>query len=171
MGFLASRQFLIDYEEIQTGEKIGSGSFAKVWEGTHLHTHSATCTHHISEHAPIHTHGTYAKTYNVHLNAHSPHTLSHIYMLTYPLAYKNTHVHPLTYMHTHAGWWNGYRVAVKKLMNPSVTEKFFIREVSNLQKSHHPNVRKCFLFIICRIRLVCIRIHHTRRHVLGNVGM
>ena len=31
--FLQTRDFLMDYDEIMIGEKIGSGSFAKVWSG------------------------------------------------------------------------------------------------------------------------------------------
>jgi serine/threonine protein kinase len=82
--YLQSRNFVIDYDEIQLGEKIGSGSFAKVWEGT----------------------------------------------------------------------WNGYRVGVKKLKNPSITETFFLREVSNLQKAHHPSI---ILFMGCCVQpFACI---------------
>jgi len=80
---LKSRTFLIDYNELQLGEKIGSGSFAKVMEAN----------------------------------------------------------------------WNGYRVAVKKLKNPNITETFFLREVSMIQKSHHPNV---ILFMGCCISPPCI---------------
>lgn len=70
MQFLISRDALIDYAQIKLGEKIGRGTFAKVWEGT----------------------------------------------------------------------WRGSRVAVKKLCNPNVTEKSFVREVSNLQRGRHPRV-------------------------------
>jgi serine/threonine protein kinase len=91
---------MLQFTELQLGEKIGEGSFAKVWEGK----------------------------------------------------------------------WGDYRVAIKKLKNPNITEKFFLREVANLQyvhsfcfrhfshiivkrKSHHPNV---VLFMGACIQPPCI---------------
>ncbi|EFA74867.1 protein tyrosine kinase [Heterostelium album PN500] len=70
LEFLQKRDYIVEFNDLQFGEKIGEGSFAKVWLGE----------------------------------------------------------------------WNGYKVAIKKLKNPNITEKFFLREVSNLIKSHHPNV-------------------------------
>ncbi len=35
--FLQSPEFLVDFSEIALGPKIGSGSFAKVWEGSDVH--------------------------------------------------------------------------------------------------------------------------------------
>eukprot|EP01114_Cavostelium_apophysatum_P016002 TRINITY_DN4485_c0_g1_i4.p1 TRINITY_DN4485_c0_g1~~TRINITY_DN4485_c0_g1_i4.p1 ORF type:complete len:288 (-),score=86.13 TRINITY_DN4485_c0_g1_i4:149-1012(-) len=70
VGFLQKRDYVVKYEEIKIGLKIGEGSYSKVFEGE----------------------------------------------------------------------WGGYHVAVKKLKNKNITEKFFMREVSTLASSHHMNV-------------------------------
>eukprot|EP00026_Physarum_polycephalum_P001435 Phypoly_transcript_01436.p1 GENE.Phypoly_transcript_01436~~Phypoly_transcript_01436.p1 ORF type:complete len:783 (+),score=107.81 Phypoly_transcript_01436:144-2492(+) len=68
--FLKKKDIMLQFHELKLREKVGEGSFAKVWEGM----------------------------------------------------------------------WGEYRVAVKKLRNVNISTNFFIREVANLQKSHHPNV-------------------------------
>jgi len=70
VAFLKKREIMLQFTELKLRERVGEGSFAKVWDGEYA----------------------------------------------------------------------GYRVAVKKLKNVTITTNFFLREVANLQKTHHPNV-------------------------------